>query len=455
MSKITAIKNKYQKFSKENRNVILVILFFVVILNLALIINKIGFKNNVYGRDLKLTYQGKIFTVNNKDVSSQTFLNLKLLEIEDYVNKDATPNTPDFQNNISTTLPEKDGVKVNTDKLTVLISENIKNPPLNPITVPVIKTFAGKYSEDDLNGIRTQAIELAKAPLTITTNGLIFTLTSKDLYSLLVAKEKPDPRDPQKITLALRLDDGMLNKKLGDFAASVENLSHSEYDDHSARVAIYSQFFGNYRKPIEVPTGTSGNLDYSVLGASVDNSGQKKVYLTFDDGPNPIYHTMILDILKKYNIKASFFLIGKNAVTNPSVTQRTLAEGHKIGNHSYTHPFLPNESQQSIYSELTQTDDALKNILGLNVKMFRPPYGGVNLYVKQTADNLGLKLYLWDVDPKDWSEPSTDELVRRVISNTKNGSDILLHSNHLVTAQALPRIIETLQSEGYSFALLN
>ncbi len=79
----------------------------------------------------------------------------------------------------------------------------------------------------------------------------------------------------------------------------------------------------------------------------------------------------------------------------------------------------------------------------------------MNTYVITDAQNLGLKMYLWDVDPRDWSEPETDDLVNRVVNNTFDGADILLHSNHLATVKALPKIIEKLQAQEYTFKTLN
>ncbi len=454
------MKEKYISFCKKHKSVLVSIIIFLVIANGLILFVKLRNANSsvVSGKDLTLSYDGKIFIVKKRDVESQTFLNLKLLEIGNSINIDATPITPDFKGDISKTIPQKDGIIVNTDKLTILIAENIKRPPLYPLAIPVLKTFAGKYSEEDLNKIRAQAVLLLKDPLTITTKGINFTLTPDDFRSMLVVKEKPDPRNPKKMMLVLRLDETLLDRKLGDYAQKVENAVHSEYNYHQARVVIYSQFFGNYRKLVEVPTGATSNLSLNVLGTATESAitnGAKKVYLTFDDGPNSLYHPMILDILKRYSVKATFFLVGKNSQANLDIVKRTLTESHKIGNHSFTHPFLPQLTNAGIFNEISQTDEILKNLIGTNITMFRPPYGGINLYVKQAADSLHLKLFLWDVDPRDWSEPPVDELVRRVVSNTKDGSDILLHSNHLVTVQALPKIIETLQAQGYTFDTLN
>ncbi len=385
---------------------------------------------------------------------SQTSLNLKLLQIQSEVNQEATPIMPDFTGDINKTFPAKNGVKLNTSKLTILIADNIFDPPSLAISIPIIKTFTD-YNEEELATIRKQGLKLIKGPISIKSGGIVFTLTPADLKSMLTVVERPDPRNPRKLVLSLRLDDQKLNRKLGEFAEKVEQNTHAEFDDHDARVAIYAQLYSSNPGVITIPTGRNlANL--TVLGAQTNEGSKKIAYLTFDDGPNSIYHPMILDILKSYNIRATFFLVGQNALRDSEVAKRTAAEGHRIGNHSNTHSFLPNLPSERIFKELKIATDILKPInANQDINLFRPPYGGVNLSVKNYADQLHMKLYLWDVDPRDWSEPAVDDLVNRVVSNTQNGSDILLHSNHLVTVKALPKMIEALKALGYSFDTLN
>ncbi len=382
---------------------------------------------------------------------SQTLLTLKIVQIQGDINKEALPLRPDFENDVTQTLPARDGVRVNTNKLTDIIADAIFNPPDKAFELPVMATFT-THKEDELMDIRKQFNSLSQLPMQISSGELVFTITYSDLKSMLTVLERPDPNDPKKLRLVLRIDDSKLNKKLGQFAQKVEEQTHAEFDDHDARVMLYSLFYSNSRKLTAVPTGRNLALN-KVLGAETEN-GKKVVFLTFDDGPNSIYHPMILDILKANNIQATFFLVGQNAKNDSAIAKRTKSEGHVIGNHSNTHSFLPNLSSKSISGELETANNILKTINDADITLFRPPYGGINLSVKQYAQQLGMKLYLWDVDPRDWSEPETDELVRRVVSNTHPGSDILLHSNHLATVKALPKIIEQLRGQGYSFEKL-
>jgi len=147
-------------------------------------------------------------------------------------------------------------------------------------------------------------------------------------------------------------------------------------------------------------------------------------------------------------------MVGQNSKKYEDITKRTIAEGHAIGDHSLTHAFLPKLSTEAIFKEIKETKSILTLINNSDVYLFRPPYGGINKEVSADVANLHLRMYLWDVDPRDWSEPSVDELINRVLSHAHNGSDILMHSNHLVTVKALPKIIEGLQSQGYSFKIL-
>ncbi len=401
----------------------------------------------VYQNLALLGFKSQKFTA---DISERQ-LALFALELQTKIARDAQPPMPDFKNDPAKIIPAQDGKRLNTTKFLMLLRENFFNPPKNPVPLPVEKTFTAAHSDEEVRALSTQARELVKSPISISSSGQIFTLTTEDLKTLLTVVERPDPANPQNVVLNLRLSDTKLNQKLGEFATRVEAITHAEFDDHDARVAIYSQFYSGKRKILEIPTGR-GLAYQKVLGENT--GGEKFVYLTFDDGPNGIYHPLILDVLRAENVKATFFLVGNLTQKTPDVAQRTKAEGHVLGNHSLTHSFLPNLSQDAILKELQLTDNILNVVNGKPIAIFRPPYGGINAYVQRNSQQLGLKLILWDVDPKDWSEPSVDELIRRVITATHPGANILLHSNHLVTARALPKIIGTLKSQGYSFKTL-
>lgn len=383
---------------------------------------------------------------------SPALLTIKILEIKKEVDTNAQPRRPDIANDPGIILPESEGKKVQVDKLTLLILQNIFYPPLSPIEIPTYKDTPNTYTDSDIKKVQSDFSKMSLAPISITSGGLVFTLSTNDIKSLLTIIERPDPKNSKKSVLAVRLDREKLSRKLGDFAEKIEQTTQAEFDHDDAPSAIYSQFYTNTRRLIDLPTGVRINPNKRVLGASTP--GEKTVYLTFDDGPNSIYHPLILDILKNYNVKATFFLIGQNVKRDRSVATRTFTDGHVIGNHTLDHLFLPNYSSPVISGELQSTEEILKSITGQYPTLFRPPYGGVNAYVTNESSMLGLKLYLWDVDPRDWTEPKPVDLAQKVISNVFDGADVLMHSNHLATVQALPVIIQALQAQGYTFKTL-
>lgn len=442
-----------------------------------------------YGRDgsllKRLVDQNKAFfgfaNIRTDGIISRPLLTAKIMEINSIVNRLALPAQPDFKNDITKTIPAHAGVKVDVDTLAALIEKNIFRPPQKTVSIPVFATAPGTLTPQELSSLRDEAIRLTSKPILITSAGRTFALTSKELRSLITIIERPDPKKPKTITHLLRLNENDLNHVLGNFAKIVEDTTQSEFNDHDARVAIYAQFYSGKRRVIDIPTqirneseivafnneqsppSTVQSLPYFAsvkeAFAAIDTpqatTTSKFVYLTFDDGPNAVYHPLILDILKKYDIQATFFLVGENAKKFPEITDRTVAEGHKIGNHSLTHAFLPRLPIKKIAKEIQATTDILQSFYGKQLLgLFRPPYGGVNSAVKTNARSRKLKLILWSVDPRDWSEPATDELVERVVSHVHNGSNILLHSNHLATVKALPKIIERLESEGFAFKIL-
>lgn len=379
-----------------------------------------------------------------------SLLAIEILNVQDSVNQDAIPIMPNFMDGYNKTIPAQDGIKVNVKKLSNLIANNIITPPNNLINIPVTKTITS-HSESELTPIRQQIPSLVKNPISITSGGLTFTLSTEDILSLLTVKERPDPKNPRKLMLVLRLDDKKLNQKLGDFATEVQTKTQAEFDEYDARIAIYSEFLApNNRSTVSIPTGSRLN----VLG--IQSSGPKIAYLTFDDGTNNIYHPMILDILRQFNVRATFFLIGQNAQKSPEIVQRTVSDGNVIGDHTLSHPFLPSLSANNILTELKGGQTILAPFNSNHqITLFRPPFGGTNKIVAQDSTLLGMKQILWDVDPRDWSEPPVGDLVNRVVNHTFPGAIILMHSNHITTVRALPIIIQSLESKGYSFQTIS
>ena len=181
---------------------------------------------------------------------------------------------------------------------------------------------------------------------------------------------------------------------------------------------------------------------------------ENKISLTFDDGPI-LNHTMeLLDILFKYKVKATFFLLGKWAILYPDIVQEIISRGHLVGNHGYEHSLISDDFEKA--------QQVLKKITGNDIKYLRPPYGRLHYLGLRKFQSI-TKIIRWDVCPRDWKQPTSDVIFKRVIENTINGSIILLHDGHEKVSEsdrcvqmlkALPKIIEALKKQ-YIFIRLD
>jgi cellulose synthase/poly-beta-1,6-N-acetylglucosamine synthase-like glycosyltransferase/peptidoglycan/xylan/chitin deacetylase (PgdA/CDA1 family)/spore germination protein YaaH len=205
-------------------------------------------------------------------------------------------------------------------------------------------------------------------------------------------------------------------------------------------------------------------------------AAQNEIALTFDDGPDPQWTPQILDILKAKNVKATFFLIGENAEANPGLVQRILAEGHELGNHTYTHPDLANTPPQAVALELNATQRLIEALTGRSLLLFRPPYLGDaeptdddQIVPVLVAQSMGYITVGEHVDPGDWELPGTQNIVQRVLDQVNHRTQatkdkdlptniILLHDaggDRAQTVAALPIIIDKLRNEGHRFVLVS
>lgn len=191
----------------------------------------------------------------------------------------------------------------------------------------------------------------------------------------------------------------------------------------------------------------------------------KEVVLTFDDGPDPTFTPKILDILKEYNVKASFFIVGENGATNPDIIERIYREGHELGNHTFTHPNVADISAQRTKMEFNTTQRLVQELTGHSMIMFRPPYvadaepsSPNELLPILRAQEQGYTMIGELIDPSDWERPTSDVILKRIMTELPNGNIILLHDaggDRTNTVKALPKIIETLQSKGYKFVTIH
>ena len=194
----------------------------------------------------------------------------------------------------------------------------------------------------------------------------------------------------------------------------------------------------------------------------------KTLLLTFDDGPHPRYTEAILEILRKYQIQAVFFQVGRNLgsvaadgsvklAPGAAIDARILQSGSAIGNHSYTHTLLPKLDVSGYSNEINSTNLILKNILKADPMLFRPPYGARNDGILQVVQAQKLKSMIWNIDSLDWADPVPNSVADRVLKEVDHEGRgiILFHDIHQRAVKVLPQLIETLQSQGYRFAAWN
>ena len=184
----------------------------------------------------------------------------------------------------------------------------------------------------------------------------------------------------------------------------------------------------------------------------------KKIALTFDDGPHPRYTERILKILERYDIKATFFVIGVNIQNYPEPFAKIVAAGHEIGNHTYHHKTLSGTCDATIREEIRKTDEIIFKTAGYRPKIFRPPEGAYGECALKAAQSMDLRMILWTVDTRDWERPSAQTIVERVMANVKGGSILLFHDymhKNAHTLEALEIILPKLLEKGFEFVTVS
>lgn len=176
---------------------------------------------------------------------------------------------------------------------------------------------------------------------------------------------------------------------------------------------------------------------------------KKQVAVSFDAAWGNEQTDTLLDILDKYKVKTTFFLVGDWVDKYPESVKKIAAKGHDVGNHSNTHPHMTQISSADMTGEIQACNEKIKKITGKAPTLFRAPYGDYNNDVVKAVNGCGLYCVQWDVDSLDWKDPTPEQITQNIKSKLKNGSIILMHNGAKNTPEALPMVIETIRDEGY------
>ncbi|GGB69333.1 polysaccharide deacetylase family protein [Fictibacillus barbaricus] len=189
----------------------------------------------------------------------------------------------------------------------------------------------------------------------------------------------------------------------------------------------------------------------------LNGPNQKMVALTFDDGPDRKITPGIIDILKKYQVRGSFFFVGEKVRQNQDVVKTAFQAGNLVLSHSFYHNDLSKQGKGEITNDLRMTNVAIEEVIGKSPALFRPPYGATNRHVITTSQEQGLKIVLWSIDTLDWSQKESHNISQNVLTNVRNGDIILFHSDEdkAETLRALPSIITGLQKKGFQVVTLD
>jgi peptidoglycan-N-acetylglucosamine deacetylase len=201
--------------------------------------------------------------------------------------------------------------------------------------------------------------------------------------------------------------------------------------------------------------GFEGPIDWAMDTRTHGSRDQRRVALTFDDGPDPEHTPALLDALAELHAPATFFVLGKQVEAHPDLARRIAREGHELGNHTYSHRYLPLQRSKAVARELTATDLVIERATGIVPTLARPPYGGRSPRNVRVFDRSGKRTVLWDVNSFDWEGKTAHEIVDRVLSRVRPGSIILLHearSGGDTTVEAVRLLVPALRERGFEIS---
>ena len=439
-------KNRTKRSSHTKKRSILLV--FVGILGLAMILlgGAIGYK--IFQ---KYTFEETIQTVKNEkdqlfnEGSQKESFKKGQTEIIVYYPLQGNELIPSIKEKINQDIKDKLEDK---DNLVFYYTEKLDSVLKGIITHSISKQI---YDLSNSKVEETEKTSFGKVYLT--EDGKLFTLDQ--LFSDSSKAKEILLKELTSFLKDKKLEQGKIDQLVKSF--SDQDLSAWNFDYKDSQIILYpSQTVENIDE-IALPVSSFFDVlqssylldkDAELYKAYYEKKNQKVVALTFDDGPNPATTNQALDTLSKYGIKATFFVLGKNVSGNEEILKRMKADGHVIGNHSWSHPVLSKLSLDEAKKQITDTEDALTKVLGSSSKLMRPPYGAITDDIRNSLD---LSFIMWDVDSLDWKSKNEASILTEIQRQVRNGSIILMHDIHAETVNALPKIIDYLKEQGYHF----
>lgn len=258
--------------------------------------------------------------------------------------------------------------------------------------------------------------------------------------------------------------DNYINNYLNKYSKDTGIIDYDYYKEENKYYVVFYKYFvkdniissNSDSFSIDIDSSTVNKIYSEVFNYDFVNNrkiekSSKLIALTFDDGPN--YNTSkILDVLKKYNAKATFFVLGNRIKGNENILKKMNDVGMEIGNHTFNHLLLTKYDEEKINSEINNTSKLIFETTGKYPSLLRPSYGSVNNKIKKIVNT---PIIIWDIDTLDWKYHNSKKIAKRVINKVKDGDIILMHDIYSATANSLNIIIPTLQDMGYTFVTIS
>lgn len=224
----------------------------------------------------------------------------------------------------------------------------------------------------------------------------------------------------------------------------------------TARTGLSGEFIKEDREKEEMEIAETGKYppapEAFLSAPELQEPEKKKIALTFDDGPHPVYTEQVLEVLETEGASATFFILGQNVEGHEDLVKEIDARGHLIGNHTFHHVQITSLPPDQAYDEIQQTSDLIRELTGKGTEYVRPPFGTWN---EGLEDRLDLIPVMWTIDTLDWTTENVDEIVRRVTEHAEENDIILMHDGYESTVAALERFIPLLEADGFEFVTVD